>query len=122
MSAEAFASLVEQAIARIPADIRRYLDNILISVKPRPNPELLEEMGFGPEETLFGIFLGVPLAERSLAEPPLYPDVIHIFQEPLEAFCASREELLEEIEITVVHEIAHFVGFNDEDLELLGYG
>jgi predicted Zn-dependent protease with MMP-like domain len=117
-----FNRLVKQAIARIPFEIRRHLENILISVQPRPDRELLAEMGFAPDEELFGIFTGVPLTERSPADPPLYPDTIHIYQEPLEAFCRNREELIEEIEITVVHEIAHYMGFDEDDLIALGYG
>ncbi|MBB5349465.1 metallopeptidase family protein [Desulfoprunum benzoelyticum] len=117
-----FNRLVEQAIARIPLEIRRYLDNILISVQRRPDRQLLAEMGLAPDEELFGIFTGVPLTERSPADPPLYPDTIHIYQEPLEAYCRSREELIEEIEITVVHEIAHYMGFDEDDLVALGYG
>jgi predicted Zn-dependent protease with MMP-like domain len=122
LTADAFARVVEQAIARIPEEIGRRLDNILISVKARPSREMLEELGLAPDEPLFGIYWGVPLIERSVTEPPLYPDTIYIFQEPLEAFCVTREELIEEIEITVVHEIAHFVGFSDEELAALGYG
>ena len=122
LSAEAFDRIVKQAIARIPLEIRRHLDNVLISVQPHPSRELLTEMGYSPDEVLFGLFTGIPLTERSSTDPPLYPDTIYIFQEPLEAFCLSREELIREIEITVVHEIAHFMGFGDEELDALGYG
>ena len=122
LSTEAFARLVEQAIARIPEELRGHLDNILISVQQQPNAEMLEELGFAPDEPLFGIYWGVPLTERSLTDPPLYPDTIFIFQEPLETFCTTREQLIEEIEITVVHEIAHLFGFSDAELEDLGYG
>lgn len=122
LTTEGFARVVERAVARIPAAIRRHLDNVLVSVKERPDPELLEELGMAPDEPLFGVYLGVPLIERSAIDPPLYPDIIYIFQEPLESFCTSREELIEEIEITVVHEIAHMVGFSDEELADLGYG
>jgi len=122
LSKNAFSALVKRAIARIPEEFRRRLDNMLITVKDRPSPELLAELGYLPDEPLFGVYLGVPLPERSPQEPPLYPDVIHIFQEPLEAFCQSEEELIEEIEITVIHEIAHFLGFSDDDLARLGYG
>ena len=122
LSAEAFDRIVAEAIARIPQEFRRHLDNVLISVQPYPSRELLAELGFSPDEELFGYFSGVPLTERDLTDPPLYPDTIYIFQEPLEDFCQSREELIDEIEITVVHEIAHFMGFGDDELEALGYG
>jgi predicted Zn-dependent protease with MMP-like domain len=122
LTSETFDRIVTQAIARIPPDIGRHLDNILITVQPRPSTEMLAEMGLAAGETLFGVFWGVPLTERSLTDPPLYPDVIYIFQEPLEAFCRSHEELIDEIEITVVHEIAHFLGFGEAELEALGYG
>lgn len=122
LSPAAFTRLVEQAIARIPESIRIYLDNILISVQQRPSADILAELGLGPDEPLFGYYSGVPLIERSMVEPPLYPDTIFIFQEHLEDACATREQLVEEIEITVVHEVAHWVGFTDEELEDLGYG
>jgi len=122
LSEEVFGNVVEQAISRIPEEFRKKMENILITIQPRPSRELLSELGYPPDTVLFGIYLGVPLPERSLADPPLYPDTIYIFQEPLEAYCRNREELIEEIEITVVHEIAHFMGFDDDDLEALGYG
>jgi predicted Zn-dependent protease with MMP-like domain len=116
-----FDRIVQQAIGRIPEEIRQHLDNILITVQQRPTPEMLAEMGYPPDEPLLGIYWGVPLNERSAAEPPLYPDTIFIFKEPLEEMCASREELEEEIEITVVHEVAHFLGMSEERLAELGY-
>jgi predicted Zn-dependent protease with MMP-like domain len=116
-----FDRIVQQAIGRIPEEIRRHLDNILITVQKRPAPEMLEEMGYPPDEPLLGIYWGVPLNERSVAEPPLYPDTIFIFKEPLEEMCATLEELAEEIEITVVHEVAHFLGMSEERLAELGY-
>lgn len=122
LSVEAFDRIVEQAISRIPPEFRKNLENVQIMVQPYPSRELLSEMGFSPDEELFGVFSGVPLTERSLTDPPLYPDTIYIFQEPLEAYCLSREELIKEIEITVVHEIAHFMGFDEDELDALGYG
>jgi predicted Zn-dependent protease with MMP-like domain len=116
-----FDRLVNQAIARIPLEIRHHLDNILITVRKRPTPEMLAEAGLPPDETLLGIYWGTPLSERSVVDPPLYPDTIFIFKEPLEQMCESLEELKEEIEITVVHEIAHFIGISEERLIELGY-
>ena len=122
LGAREFDGIVEKAIERIPLEMRRHLDNILISVQRRPSAEMLEELGLSPDETLFGVYWGVPLPERSITEPPLYPDTIFLFQEPLEAACSTRAELVEEIEITVAHEIAHALGLTDEDLDALGYG
>jgi predicted Zn-dependent protease with MMP-like domain len=117
-----FDSVVRRAIRRIPSEIRGYLDNILITVQKRPSRELLAELGMAPDEPLLGIFQGVPLMERSVTEPPLYPDTIFLFQEPLENMCVNQSELEEEIEITVVHEVAHYLGLTEEELIALGYG
>ena len=121
LSNKEFDRIVQQAIGRIPEEIRRHLDNILITVQKRPDPTMLEEMGYPPDEPLLGLYWGVPLNERSVADPPLYPDTIYIFKEPLEEMCETQEELEEEIEITVVHEVAHFLGMSEERLAELGY-
>lgn len=121
LSNHEFDRIVRQAIRRIPEEIRRHLDNILITVQKRPAPDMLEEMGYPPDEPLLGVYWGVPLNERSIAEPPLYPDTIYIFKEPLEEMCADRAELEEEIEITVAHEVAHYLGMSEERLAELGY-
>jgi predicted Zn-dependent protease with MMP-like domain len=116
-----FDRIVKASIARIPEEIRRHLDNILITVQKRPDPEMLTEMGYPPDEPLLGLYWGVPLNERTLGEPPLFPDTIYIYKEPLEEMCVTRAELEEEIEITVVHEVAHFLGMSEERLAELGY-
>ncbi|MFZ7127219.1 MAG: metallopeptidase family protein [Desulfobacterales bacterium] len=122
LSPSQFDRIVQSAIERIPERFREAMDNLLVSVEKRPSRELLKEMGIPPGETLFGVFEGVPLPERSFFEPPLYPDRIVIFQEPLQNECASLEELESEIEITVVHEVAHYLGMSESDLEEMGYG
>lgn len=122
LSRRQFEAVVEKAIARIPAEFRDRMANMVIAVERRPSPELLADMGLPEEDTLFGVYDGIPLPERSVFEPPLYPDRILIFQEPLEEYCLSLDELEEEIEITVVHEVAHWLGIDDERLGELGYG
>ena len=121
LSDEEFDGIVKRALHRLPAEIRRHLDNIVISVRKRPSRQMLREMDIPSGEALFGIFEGVPLIERSVTSPPLFPDTILIFQEPLEAACETNEEIEEEIEITVVHEVAHFLGMSEERLAQLGY-
>jgi predicted Zn-dependent protease with MMP-like domain len=122
LSEEEFAAVVEQAIARVPEKIREALGNMVITVQDKPSAELLEDLGFAPDDELFGVYSGIPLSERNVTEPPLYPDIIYIFRESLENYCRSRRELIQEIEITVVHEIAHYLGFDEAQLQDLGYG
>jgi len=121
VSKKEFDRLVKRAIRRIPKEFRQHLENILISVRSRPSREMLEDMGMAPNEPLLGIYSGVPLTEKSLTSPPELSDTIFLFQEPLEEMCETMDELEKEIEITVVHEIAHAVGINEERLADLGY-
>ncbi len=116
-----FDTLVKRSISRIPPEIREHLENIIISVLPRPSKAILREAGLPKGETLLGYFQGVALIDRTATFPPLYPDTIFLFQEPLEEICTTMEELEEEVEITVVHEVAHFLGIGEERLAELGY-
>ncbi|NTW16866.1 MAG: metallopeptidase family protein [Syntrophaceae bacterium] len=116
-----FDRVVKRAIKRIPSEIRHHLRNILISVQKRPSKDVLEEVGLSYNEPLLGLYSGVSLKDRSSISPPMYPDTIILFQEPLEKMCDTVEELEEQIEITVVHEIAHFIGISEERLADLGY-
>ena len=118
-----FDRAVRRAYDRIPAEIRNRLDNVVLTVRRRPTREMLEETGYPPDDPLLGLYWGASLPEHSFfAPPPLHPDTIYIFQEPLEEMCESIEELEREVEITVVHEVAHFLGISEERLEELGYG
>jgi predicted Zn-dependent protease with MMP-like domain len=121
LSDKDFDRIVKRAIRRIPEELRQHLDNVLISVRKRASEEMLEEMEVPPGEELLGFFSGVPLVEQSVSDPPLYSDTIFIFQEPLEEMCETVQELEQEIELTVVHEIAHYFGISEERLEELGY-
>lgn len=122
LSEEEFDRIVAHAVDRIPPEIRQHLENIVITVKKRPSRQMMREMGMHPDDYPLGLFQGVPLIERSATIPPLYPDMIYLFQEPLEEMCDTREELEEEIEVTVVHEVAHYIGMTEERLAELGYG
>jgi predicted Zn-dependent protease with MMP-like domain len=121
LSDKEFDRIVKRAIRRIPGELRKHLDNVVISVRKRPSPEMLEEIEVPPGDELLGFFSGIPLVDQSVTSPPLYSDTIFIFQQPLEAMCRTAEELEQEIELTVVHEIAHYFGISEERLEELGY-
>jgi predicted Zn-dependent protease with MMP-like domain len=120
LSDRAFDEMVESAIEGLPEEIRQHLDNLVISVRKKPSRAMIRELGDAAAD-LLGLFQGVALTERSVTAPPLYPDTIFLFQEALETMCSTLEELREQIEITVVHEVAHFVGMDEERLAELGY-
>ena len=113
---------VARVIDKLPKDFRQQLRNVAIVVETRPSKELLLAEGLDPrEDTLYGIYQGVPLPDRSALDPPLLPDKITIFAEPLLEDFPDPDELREEIRLTVLHEIAHYFGMEEEDIEDLGY-
>jgi predicted Zn-dependent protease with MMP-like domain len=117
-----FDRIVQKAIKGIPPEIHRHLENILITVQKQPSGELRREMGLSGNRTLLGVYSGVSRIRRSVTYPPLYPDTIFLFQEPIESVCDTPEELEEQIRVTVVHEIAHALGMTEQELRDLGYG
>ncbi|HPI93533.1 MAG TPA: metallopeptidase family protein [Deltaproteobacteria bacterium] len=121
LSDQEFARIVRRSIDRIPDEIMRHVENVAITVEDRPSRELLDDMGIPPDDTLLGVYTGIALPERSMTSPSFYPDTIIIFKEPLLDICTSISELEDEIEITVVHEIAHYFGISEERLAGLGY-
>jgi predicted Zn-dependent protease with MMP-like domain len=116
-----FERLVAEALKGIPADLRRALDNIEVVVDDWPTDVHLAEAGLDPGDVLYGLYHGTPLPERSPLQPYAVPDVITIFQGPIEDATETEEAMQEEIRRTVVHEIAHYFGFDEERLAELGY-
>ena len=121
MERKAFESLVHEAIQELPQQFKDKLKNVAIIVEDYPSDDLLERMDVPEDETLFGLYEGVPLTDRGHFDDPLHPDRILIFQGPIEDACSSPEEIKEEVRITIAHEIAHFFGFDDDALEEMGY-
>ena len=107
---------------RLPRRFREQLRNVEFVVEERPSIELLRAEGLDPRcDTLYGIYQGVPLPDRSSLDPPLLPDKITIFAEPLMQDFLDPEELRDEIRLTVLHEIAHYFGMDEDEVEDLGY-
>lgn len=116
----AFRRLVQQAIAELHPEVLQVLDNVAIVVEDTPTPEQLGRVDPDEQVTLLGLYEGIPLTRRA-GYSMVLPDKITLFQRPLEAATSSSEELKEEIKTTIVHEIAHHVGWSDADLERMGY-
>lgn len=119
MSAEDFEAAVSQALERIPADIAKAMDNVAVFIDDDYTPQPGED----PDTVLLGLYEGVPLTERDgWWDAGSLPDRITIYRQPILDICSSREEVIQEVAITVTHEVAHHFGISDERLHELGWG
>lgn len=122
MDRQRFSALVAEALEDIPEPFRSRLESVEVVVEDEPSPELLRHMGMHPRrETLFGLYEGTPLTERGLYGTPLLPDRITIFYRPLVRVFRTPAAIRREVRKTVVHEIGHFFGLDDPDIETEGY-
>jgi predicted Zn-dependent protease with MMP-like domain len=112
MSTERFEELVSEALDLIPSELARAIDNVVILVADR-HPE---------EPELLGLYEGVALTERDSMYAGALPDTITIYSESLLEICDSEADVVEEVTITVIHELAHHFGIDDERLHELGWG
>ena len=108
-----FDEAVSEALDQVPAQFLDLLDNVVVLVEDEPD---------GPDKDLLGLYEGIPLSERDSTYGAVLPDRIFIYREPLKRICDDMDELIEEIGVTVVHEIAHFFGIEDDHLDELGWG
>jgi len=116
-----FDRLVVDAIEELPQSLKGRLSNVSIIVEDKPNNEILEKMELKSDRTLLGLFQGVPLNKRSVWQSGTMPERITIFQKNIETLCHSEEEIKQRIKEVIRHEVAHFVGFTEEEIRKLGY-
>ncbi len=109
-----FDRLVDRAVTSIPAPFRGALDEIALVIADEPTPEQLRENGMRPDETLYGLYEGVPLDEWGGDWLPV-PTRIIVFRLPLEEDFPDPDDLADEVRITILHELAHHLGIDDED-------
>ncbi|MEA2609660.1 MAG: hypothetical protein QOJ75_1903 [Chloroflexota bacterium] len=114
-----FEALVDGALASIPEPFAAALDEVAIVIADEPSPDQLRENEIGPDETLYGLYEGVPRTEWG-ADWAVVPNRITLFRLPLEADFADPDDLADEVWATVVHELAHHLGIDDARLEELG--
>jgi predicted Zn-dependent protease with MMP-like domain len=116
-----FENLVSAAIESLPDHFLEKLENVLIAVEPDPRPEDLAGRKLPPGIKLLGIYRGIPLTKRSPFSPVELPDSIIIFQRSIESICRTKQEIVEQVRRTVLHEIGHHFGISDPRLRELGY-
>jgi predicted Zn-dependent protease with MMP-like domain len=120
MSAEEFENLAREVVAELPEEFREHLEEIVFSIEPYAPDDLLEQMDV-PED-LFGLYEGAALTERSHSDAPLLPPRIRLFYEAILDDCLTIEDVREEVRTTLLHEIGHHFGMDEDDLDRLGYG
>jgi predicted Zn-dependent protease with MMP-like domain len=116
---EQFTALVEDALRDIPRRFRDAMKNVAVVVEDEPSDDLLDEMEIGPDDTLFGLYQGTPLPERSWAYGNNLPDRISIYQFPIEDACEDDDEIRDCVAETVIHEFGHYFGMSEEEIEAI---
>ncbi len=119
MRRDKFEALVQQALLTIPTRFRRRMRNLAIIVEDEPDEQLLDDMEVPEGETLFGVYHGVPLTERTWDYGNRLPDQITLFQGPLERASEDEDDLVTAIGETLIHEVGHYFGLGEDELEAI---
>lgn len=117
ISPEAFAELVQQAISDLPPPYAKLMESIAVVVEEEPPEEVLRDLELGEQDDLLGLYQGQSLADESFFRPGGEPPPrISIYRGPILRICTSPEEVVQEVYDTVVHELGHHVGLDDEEM------
>jgi predicted Zn-dependent protease with MMP-like domain len=116
-----FEELVAEALDSIPEELSRMMSNVEIVVQDEPAPHQLANLALGPDSTLFGLYEGIPLTSRGVYDRAL-PDKITIFEGPITRYARTPDAIREQVRRTVIHEVAHHFGIDEDRLHDLGWG
>jgi predicted Zn-dependent protease with MMP-like domain len=119
LTREAFTRLVEEALTEIPRRFRDAMTNVAVVVEDEPPSHVLEDLDVEPGESLFGLYQGTPLPERSWAHGNALPDRISIYQRPIEEAAEDHEDIIVCVAETVIHEFGHYFGLSEEEIEAI---
>ena len=118
VSLERFEELVADALDAIPPELSDEMENVAVVVEDWPTPEQLD----GRDGTLLGLYEGIPLTERGpLSYAGVMPDHITVFRGPLCELARDEDDLAEQVRVTVLHEVGHYFGMDDDHLRELGW-
>ena len=122
MTRAQFERVVERALRGLPRAFKDKLANIAVVVEDWADDETLDEMGIEPPDTLYGLYRGVDLTQRDSNYGNVLPDTVTIYQGPIEEDCEDEAEMEDVIRDTVVHEIGHYFGLDDETMHRIEDG
>lgn len=117
MTRDGFERAVADALRIVPKRFRDAMENLAIVVEDEPDRRLLDELEAGPDDTLFGLYVGTPLTERRWDHGNSLPDRIILFQGPHEREAEDEDDLVISIGETLIHEIGHYFGLSEEEIE-----
>ncbi len=116
MDRKHFERLVHRAFEGLPPEFRARIENVVLEIRDRPSKADLEAAGVPPGDTLLGLYHGIPLTERTPDMAGMMPDRVTIYREPIEEFCETDEEVIREVQDTVIHEYGHYFGLDDDEM------
>ena len=121
VTAKQFEQLVAEGFSQIPAELRAGIENVAIVIEAEPSAAVRAGLGLADTETLFGLYTGTPLTERTSNFGGM-PDRIIIYRQPILDACDTPEQIRREVARTVIHEVAHHFGIDEGRLRELGWG
>ena len=122
MTRRQFEALVDKALRKLPKKFRQRISNIAVVVEDWADDETLAEMGIEPPDTLYGLYRGIDLTRRDSSYGNVMPDVITIYQGPIEEDAVDEQEMAEIVRETVVHELGHYFGLDDDTMHRIEDG
>lgn len=117
MTDQEFMALVDAGLDQLGPSVHERMQNVAVVIADRPSHEQRESIGLKPEDTIFGLYEGVPQTERGLSEDVLLPDKITIFKEPILAVYRDPSDIKQCVANTVWHEVAHHFGMDEDEVE-----
>jgi predicted Zn-dependent protease with MMP-like domain len=115
----AFERLVSEAVMLIPLRFRRQIKNLALVVEDEPSPALLASMEIEPPDSLYGLYEGTPITEREWTHGNALPDRITLFQRPIEEDAEDEDDVRAVIGETLIHEVGHYFGLSEEEIEAI---
>jgi predicted Zn-dependent protease with MMP-like domain len=122
VSKSRFGELVQSALSELPEQFAQFVEEVPVEILDRPTAKQLRDSKVEPGGTLLGLYHGRKRTDRNVEDSGVLPDAIYIFQKPIESICQNEDDLRRQVRITVLHEIGHHFGLDEEELDRLGFG